>query len=128
MDENKFWEKDADKISAMLNICDHLSSDSYVWVTNLKMNRTWCSEKTRDLFGLSERYFTDFEQMIVEYVYPYDQDEYLDGIDKFSRGEELGIEELCVRMKDAEADIPFTAFGQIWSGMRIILRSIWSWF
>ncbi|MDY4892148.1 MAG: sensor domain-containing phosphodiesterase [Agathobacter sp.] len=102
MDENKFWEKDADKISAMLNICDHLSSDSYVWVTNLKMNRTWCSEKTRDLFGLSERYFTDFEQMIVEYVYPYDQDEYLDGIDKFSRGEELGIEELCVRMKDTE--------------------------
>ena len=35
MKKGLFWEKDANKISAIIDAFDQLSDNSYIWVTNL---------------------------------------------------------------------------------------------
>lgn len=92
-----FWKKDADKVSAMVEAIDRLSDNSYIWVTNLKEQESWCSEKTKEFFGLSVQIFPEFEQMLKELVHPQDREEYLEGIGKRLQGLELDSE-LCIRM------------------------------
>ena len=48
-----FWEKDAAKISAIVESFDRVLDNSYIWVTNLKEHKSWCSEKTKEYFGLT---------------------------------------------------------------------------
>lgn len=98
MSEISFWKKDAAKISEIVGAIDRISDNSFLWVTNLKERQSWCSEKTRDFFGLSARIFPEFEQMIKELVHPHDQEEYLEGIGKRLQGIDLDCE-LCVRMR-----------------------------
>lgn len=98
MREGLFWEKDADKISAVIDAFDQLSDNSYIWVTNLKKNETWCSEKTQELFSLPDQINADFEQKLADYLYPEDRPEYLQKIGKRMRGTDPD-QELCIRMR-----------------------------
>lgn len=98
MKENHFDEKDIAKISAIINTMDQLSDTSYIWVTSLQKRETWCSEKTADFFGLPDQIVPDFEHQLMEYIYPYDQPEYLEGIEKRLQAIELD-EELCIRIR-----------------------------
>lgn len=99
MNEISFWEKGADKVSAIVEKIDQLSGSTYLWVTNLKEHESWCSEKTKEFLGLSAQIFSDFEYMIKELVHPYDQQEYLEGIEKRMQGIALD-QELCVRIRE----------------------------
>lgn len=99
MNQKSFWEKNAEKIFAIMNKTDRISNNSYIWITNLKERETWCSEKTKEFFGLSDQIFSDFEYMMKEYVHPYDRQEYLEGMEKRLQGQELEYE-LCVRMRE----------------------------
>ena len=77
MKKGLFWEKDANKISAIIDAFDQLSDNSYIWVTNLKKHETWCTEKTQELFSLPDQIIPDFEQKLTEYLFPEDRPEYL---------------------------------------------------
>lgn len=99
MDEISFWGKGAAKVSAIVEAIERISGNSYMWVTNLKECESWCSEKTKEFFGLSAQIFPDFEKMMTQLVHPYDQEEYLEGIEKRMRGIDLD-RELCVRMRE----------------------------
>lgn len=99
MDEISFWGKGAAKVSAIVEAIERISGNSYMWVTNLKECESWCSEKTKEFFGLSAQIFPDFEKMMAQLVHPYDQEEYLEGIEKRMRGIDLD-RELCVRMRE----------------------------
>ena len=99
MNEIGFWEKDAEKISAIIESIDGILGDSYLWVISLKEQQAWCSEKTKDYFGLSDRIFPQFEQITKQLVYPEDQEEYLKGITGRLAGMHLD-EELCIRMRE----------------------------
>lgn len=99
MGEITFWNKDAASISAIVEAIDRLSDNSYIWVTDLKQNKSWCSDNTRDFFGLSSQIFSDFEHMLTEYVHSYDRGEYQEGIDRRLQGLDLD-QELCIRMRD----------------------------
>lgn len=99
MSKISFWERDATGVSAIVESIDRLSDNSFIWVTNLKEHETWCSEKTKEFFGLSAQIFPDFELMIKELVHPYDQKEYLEGIEKRLKGRDLD-QELCVRIQE----------------------------
>lgn len=109
MKEISFWAKDAGKISSFIEVFDRLSDNSYIWVTNLKENETWCTEKTKALFGLSDQLFSDFEHMIVEWVHPRDVEEYLEGIDKRLHGVDLD-DELCIRFRDQSGKYSLFSF------------------
>ena len=80
MRKGLFWEKDANKISAIIDAFDQLSDNSYIWVTNLKKHETWCTEKTQELFSLPDQIIPDFEQKLTEYLFPEDRPEYLQKI------------------------------------------------
>lgn len=97
MNEISFWEKDAVKISAIIDSIDCLTDNSFIWVTNLDIQESWCSVKTKEFFGLSSQTFPAFEQVLKESVYPRDQEEFTEEIGKRLQGIDLG-EELCVRM------------------------------
>lgn len=99
MSENCFWEKNAENFCAIVDKTDRVSSNSYIWITNLKEHETWCSGKTKEFFGLTAQVFPDFEHMLQEYVHPYDRQEYLDGIGERLQGINLK-HELCVRMRE----------------------------
>lgn len=99
MKEIDFWEKDAAKIAAIIETIDRVSGSSYMWVTNLKEQKTWCSEKTKELLGLPAQSFSDFEHMMKEYVHPYDREEYLEGMDRRLQGLDLD-QELCIRLRE----------------------------
>lgn len=103
MKKNCFWEKNAEKNFAIMNKTDQISNNSYMWITNLKEHETWCSEKTKAFFGLSDQFFSNFEYMMKEYVHPDDRQEYLEGMEKRLRGQELK-HELCVRMRKNNGD------------------------
>ena len=77
-----FLKKDIGKISAIIDSIDMLSDNSYTWVTSLADNKSWCTEKTRDLFRLTDQVISDFEHLLLEYVYPDDVQEYLEEIEK----------------------------------------------
>lgn len=109
MKEISFWEKDAEKILSIIESLDRLSDNSYTWVTNLREHQTWCTDKTRDLFGLTSRFFSDFEHMIVKFVYPYDIKEYLEEMDKRLQGKALD-QELCIRFQVKNGDCPMFSF------------------
>lgn len=98
MDQRRFWEKNAENIFAIMDKTDRISDNSYLWITNLKEHETWCSEKTKEFFGLAGQVFSDFEYLMKEYVHPYDRQEYLEGMEKRLQGRELE-HELCVRMR-----------------------------
>ena len=49
-----FLKKDIGKISAIIDSIDMLSDNSYTWITSLADNKSWCTEKTRDLFRLTD--------------------------------------------------------------------------
>lgn len=89
MNQNCFWKKNAEKIFAIMNKTDRISNNSYIWITNLKERETWCSEKTKEFFGLSRQIFSDFEYLMKEYVHPDDRQEYLEGMVKRLQGQEL---------------------------------------
>ena len=99
MNEIGFWEKDAEKISAIIESIDGILGDSYLWVISLKEQQAWCSEKTKDFFGLSDRIFPQFEQITKQLVYPEDQEEYLKEITGRLAGMRLD-DELCIRMRE----------------------------
>ena len=61
MKEIGLWEKDAVKVSAMVDAIDRLSDNSFIWVTNLKKHESWCSEKTKEYFGFSGQILPEFE-------------------------------------------------------------------
>lgn len=98
MKESSFWGKDAGKISAIIEILGCLSDNSYIWVTNLEEHQTWCTEKTRELFGLSAGLVSDFEHRIAKFVYSDDREEYLEGIDRRLQGLDLD-KELLIRFQ-----------------------------
>lgn len=99
MNQDCFWEKNAEKIFAIINKTDQISNNSYIWITNLKEHESWCSEKTKEFFGLSGQFFSDFEYLMKDYVYPDDKQEYMEGMEKRLQGQELE-HELCVRMRE----------------------------
>ena len=94
-----FLEKNAEKIFAIMNKTDRISNNFYIWITNLKERETWCSEKTKEFFGLSRQIFSDFEYLMKDYVHPDHRQEYLAGMEKRLQGQELE-HELCVRMRE----------------------------
>lgn len=96
MKESSFWGEDVGKVSAIIETFGRLSENSYIWVTNLKEHQTWCTEKTRKLFGLSAGLFSDFEHMISKFVYSDDREEYLEGMDRRLQGLDLD-RELLIR-------------------------------
>lgn len=98
MRESSFWGEDAGKISAIIEILGRLSDNSYIWVTNLKVHQTWCTEKTRELFGMSAGLVSDFEHSIAKFVYSDDREEYLEGIDRRLQGLDLD-RELLIRFQ-----------------------------
>lgn len=99
MSKISFWEKDAAKISEIVEAIDRISDNSFLWVTNIKEHESWCSERTKEYFGLSAQTFPEFEQMIKELVHPDDQEEYMEGIGKRLQGIDLDSE-LCVRIRE----------------------------
>ena len=98
MNENLFWEKNTEKISAIIDNVNRVSGNSYLWVTNLKERESWCSEKTQEFFGLPARVFHDFEHVLQEYAYPSDRQRYLSGMEKRLQGLELD-REFCVPLR-----------------------------
>lgn len=98
MKKGLFWEKDANKISAIIDAFDQLSDNSYIWVTNLKKHETWCTEKTQELFSLPDQIIPDFEQKLTEYLFPEDRPEYLQKIKQRMLGTDPD-QELCIRMR-----------------------------
>lgn len=101
MSEISFWKKDAAKVSEIVEAIDRISDNSFLWVTNLKEQQSWCSERTKEFFGLSAQIFPEFEQMIKELVHPDDQEEYMEGIGKRLKGIDLDSE-LCIRMREKD--------------------------
>lgn len=101
MGKISLWEKNADKISEIIELMDRLSDNSFLWVTNLKKKESWCSEKTKELFDLPAQIFPEFEYMLKELVHPYDQEEYLEGMGKRLQGIDLEYD-LCIRMRERE--------------------------
>lgn len=97
MNEMSFWEKSAVKAAEIVESIERLSDNSFIWVTNLRENESWCSAKTKDFFGLSAQVFPEFEQIIKEQVHPQDREEYLEGIGKRLQGIDLDSE-LLIRM------------------------------
>lgn len=98
MDETGFWKEDEVRVVEIIETLDRLSDNSFLWVTRLKERRSWCTEKTKEFFGLSAQTFYGFEQMLKDLVHPYDQEEYLEGIGKRLLGIDLDAE-LCIRMR-----------------------------
>lgn len=98
MKKGLFWEKDANKISAIIDAFDQLSDNSYIWVTNLKKHETWCTEKTQELFSLPDQIIPDFEQKLTEYLFPEDRPEYLQKIKQRMLGTDPD-QELCIRIR-----------------------------
>lgn len=92
MNEIAFWEKDAVKISSILETIDRMNDSSYIWVTNYKKQESWCSLKTKEFFGLSAQIFPEFEQAIKEFVHPQDEEEYYEGISRRLQGIDLDVE------------------------------------
>ena len=109
MDGMSFWKKDAGKVSAIVESIDELSDNSFIWVTNLKKHISWCSEKTKELFCLSEQIFPGFEQMLEKKVHPDDLDEYREGIGKRLQGIDLE-RELLIRMCAQKGDYSLFSF------------------
>ena len=93
-----FLKKDIGKISAIIDSIDMLSDNSYTWITSLADNKSWCTEKTRDLFRLTDQVISDFEHLLLEYVYPDDVQEYLEEIENRLNGIHLDWG-LCIRMR-----------------------------
>lgn len=98
-----FWEKDAAKISAIVESFDQILEKSHIWVTNLKENLSWCSSKTRDFFDLSSQLMPDFEEIIKKHVHPDDYEEYCEGISRRLQGLDLDSELLIHMCKKGEA-------------------------
>ena len=99
MSKISFWERDAGKISEIVEAIDRISDNSFLWVTNIKEHESWCSERTKEFFGLPAQTSPEFEQKIKELVHPDDQEEYMEGIGKRLQGIDLDSE-LCVRIRE----------------------------
>lgn len=98
MSEISFWKEEEVKVIEIVETLDRLSDNSFLWVSRLKERKSWCSEKTKEFFGLSAQTFCDFELMLKDLVHPDDQEEYLEGMEKRLRGIDLDAE-LCIRMR-----------------------------
>lgn len=109
MKESSFWEKDGRKIASIIETFDRLSDNSYIWVTDLKEQQTWCTEKTMNLFGLRSQMVPDFEHMITKFVHPFDKDEYLEAIDRRLQGIDLD-RELCIRFRTGNGMVAMFSF------------------
>ena len=94
-----FWEKDAVEISAIVESIDQNIDSSFTWVISFEEQKTWCSAKTKDYFGLPDQVLPQFEQVIRELVHPHDTEECMQIIDKRLQGMDLDTE-LCIRMRD----------------------------
>ena len=70
MSKISFWERDAGKISEIVEAIDRISDNSFLWVTNIKEHESWCSERTKEFFGLPAQTSPEFEQKIKELVHP----------------------------------------------------------
>ena len=98
MDERKFWNNNS-CISAVMESADKLISDSYMWVINLKTKEAWCPKNTQDFFGLDLQIYTDFVNIMAELVYPYDRNEFIEGMNK-RISLQTDDRDLCVRLHD----------------------------
>lgn len=98
MSEISFWKEEEVRVIEIVETLDRLSDNSFLWVSRLKERKSWCSEKTKEFFGLSAQTFCDFELMLKDLVHPDDQEEYLEGMEKRLRGIDLDAE-LCIRMR-----------------------------
>lgn len=103
MDEISFWKKDAAKVCEIVESIDRIFDDSFLWVINVKEHEAWCSERTKDFFGLSAQIFFEFEQRMKEPVHPHDQESYMEEIGKRLQGKDLDSE-LCIRMRGKTGD------------------------
>ena len=95
-----FWEKDAAKISAIVESFDRVLDNSYIWVTNLKEHKSWCSEKTKEYFGLTSQMVPEFEQLIKKYMHSDEIEEYSEVMDRWTQGMDLDRDVLiriCVK-------------------------------
>lgn len=104
-----FFEKAIGKISAIINSMDRLSDNSCTWVTSFADKQSWCSEKTRDLFQLSDPVIPDFEHRLSAYVHPYDRQEYLDGMEERMQGIHLDWD-LCIRIRTTDGTYSMFSF------------------
>lgn len=98
MDESKFWINDACTASIMEAV-GRLTANSYIWVMKLKTGEVWCPESTREFFGLNSQLDNNFVNILSEIVYPYDRNEFIEGINT-RISNPFSTDELCVRIHD----------------------------
>ena len=86
MDKIDFWKKASSKVADIVEFVDKSSDATFLFMVNIKENVTWCSDKTKEFFGLSSQIFSDFEPILQEFVHPFDREEYAEEITKRMNG------------------------------------------
>lgn len=97
MNENDFWKCAKEKTATILNTVSQSLENVCIWVTDLKKQESWCSEKMQNLFGISAPVIKNFEMFLKEFVYSDDQDEYISAMNEWLSGNNLDME-LCSRI------------------------------
>lgn len=98
MDKIDFWKKASAKVADIVEFVDKSSDATFLFMVNIKENVTWCSDKTKEFFGLSSQIFSDFEPILQEFVHPFDREEYAEEITKRMNGISIN-KELCIHMR-----------------------------
>lgn len=105
MGEQGFWLEKEAYIDSLMNSLNMLAEDTYVYILNLKQDRVWFSEATRNRFGIRDicsRTSEHFETMR-GLLHPDDWWEYEEGIPERMRGEKLDWI-LSVRIRDVSGE------------------------
>ncbi len=98
MNESKFW-LDNTCTSAIMEAVGKLTANSYMWIMNLKTMEVWCPKSTQEFFGLNSQQNSNFISIFSELVYPYDRNEFIEGINIRISGQ-VDDRDLCVRIHD----------------------------
>lgn len=100
MNDNRFCENNT-YIVSIIEAVDRLNADSYMWVMNLNNGVVWCPENTQEFFGLNSQLDSNFIGTMSELVYPYDRNEFMDGI-QARMSQPMNAQDLCVRINCAD--------------------------
>lgn len=105
MREQEFWHEKEAYIDSLLNSLNMLAEDTYVYILNLKQERTWFSETMRDRFGIQDSCscISDHFEIMRSLVHPDDWWEYEEGFPERMRGEKLDWV-LCIRIRDISGE------------------------
>ena len=96
-----YKDKDITEIIYILNKIDDLYGSACIWVTNIKENISWCSEKMMRMFNLESQYVPELENVLLKYVHLFDKAEFTEKIGKRLQGEELE-NELLIHLLDRD--------------------------